>query len=158
MTVQKVNKADFQQWLSSPVTQALFQSLQAVKSRTDSLSNLDSTLDQQATMTAIYKRRGILEGIQLVLNTDGLKNAICLKEGEKNEKITDALKFYAKSGCDHFLHLFSKSEGHRSLKQMGRMVRQMRRMNHVAEVMSKGISEDPDEGKTVNIPDELAVS
>lgn len=96
-------------------------------------------------------------GDLLTMSNVGELGIIEVKEGEKNEKITDALKFYAESGCDHFLHLFAQSEGNRSLKQMGRMVRQMGRMNHVAEVMSKGMSEDPDEGMTVNIPDELVV-
>ena len=96
-------------------------------------------------------------GDLLTMSNEGQQGLIEVKEGEKNKKVSDALKFYTDSGCDHFLHLFAESEGQMTMKQMGRMVRQIGRMAHVAEIMSKGVSEDPDNKLTVNIPDEMII-
>ena len=94
-------------------------------------------------------------GDLLTMSNIGQQGIIEVKEGEKNKEISDALKFYSESKCDLFLHLFAESEGQLTMKQMGRMARQIGRMAHVAEVMSKGVSEDPDKKMMVYIPDEM---
>jgi len=96
-------------------------------------------------------------GDLLTISNVGQQNIIEVKEGDKNKAISGALKFYSESGCDRFLQHFMQSEGPGVAKQMGRMARQIGRMAHVVETMTKGISEDPDEQITVNIPDAMVV-
>ena len=77
-----------------------------------------------------------------------------VKEGEENKRIADFLKFYSETHCDRALELFVTQSGPKSVKQLGRMLRQVDRMSHFQEVVATGQSRDPDTGHTVRIPDE----
>lgn len=77
-----------------------------------------------------------------------------VKEGKVNQKIGQFLEFYAESGCDRALRYFVESEGPHTVKQMGRMIRQVERMQHVVQVMKSGSGVDPDTAQTVRIPEE----
>lgn len=78
-----------------------------------------------------------------------------VKEGKVNHKISQFLEFYSERGCDRALHYFLSQEGPHTAKQMQRMMRQSGRMTHVSEVMSSGVSTDPDSGQKVFIPEEF---
>ena len=77
-----------------------------------------------------------------------------VKEGKENRRIADFLSFYSESKCDRALQIFYEQSGPKSIKQLERMVRQERRMAHFTEVVSKGISEDPDTGHLIQIPEQ----
>lgn len=77
-----------------------------------------------------------------------------VKEGGANIRILDFMHFLMESKCERAFQLFAIREGEKSVKQLGRMFRQSARMAHLGEVMSKGISSDPDTKEVVRIPEE----
>jgi hypothetical protein len=77
-----------------------------------------------------------------------------VKEGEQNYKISNFLHFFLEHKCERSFQYFAAQEGPKSIEQLGRMVRQMARMNHFGEVYKKGISIDPDTKDKVSIPEE----
>lgn len=77
-----------------------------------------------------------------------------VKEGKENKRIADFLKFYSETHCDRAFELFVSQSGPKSVKQLERMLRQADRMSHFQEVVSTGLSRDPDTGHTVRIPNE----
>ena len=91
------------------------------------------------------------------MSSDGRFGIIEIKEGKKNRAISEFLEFYLESGCERSLYYFAQQEGIESVKQLKRMMRQVQRMSHVSEVMSKGSSQDPDEKISVIIPDDFIV-
>lgn len=85
------------------------------------------------------------------LNGIGL---IEVKEGEQNLKISNFLHFLLEHKCERSFQYFAAQEGSKSIKQLGRMMRQMSRMDHFGEIYNKGISIDPDTKDKVSIPEE----
>lgn len=77
-----------------------------------------------------------------------------VKEGKENKRIVDFMHFYSESKCDRALQMFCEQSGPKSVKQLERMVRQAGRMAHFTEIVSKGISKDPDTGQTIQIPEQ----
>lgn len=77
-----------------------------------------------------------------------------VKEGKENKRIADFLSFYSESKCDRALQIFCGQSGPKSIKQLERMVRQEGRMAHFTEVVSKGVSKDPDTGQLIQIPEQ----
>ncbi|WP_424681280.1 hypothetical protein [Frateuria sp. YIM B11624] len=76
-----------------------------------------------------------------------------VKEGEHNKHVLDLAMFYAASGCETFREVVERTESRKTVKQMGRVLRQKARMTHVSEVMSQGSALDPDTGELVRIPE-----
>ena len=77
-----------------------------------------------------------------------------VKQGEVNQRISNFLNFYSKSGCNRALDYFLSMEGPHTAKQMQRMVRQTGRMSHIVEIIASGTSTDPDSGQIIHIPEE----
>jgi hypothetical protein len=77
-----------------------------------------------------------------------------VKEGKENQRITDFMSFYLESTCDRALQIFCEQSGPKSVKQLERMVRQVGRMAHFTDVVSKGVSKDPDTGQFIQIPEQ----
>ncbi|MCK9398298.1 MAG: hypothetical protein M0Q44_22270 [Methylobacter sp.] len=78
-----------------------------------------------------------------------------VKEGAVNQRISSFLNFYEESRCDRALGYFLASEGPHTANQMQRMMRQIKRMEHVKEVIASGKSVDPDTGLNIHIPEEF---
>lgn len=78
-----------------------------------------------------------------------------VKEGKKNHDVFEFMKFFAKNGCPRSLHYFAEEHGKSGIKQLQRMSRQVERMGHVKEVMTSGVSLDPDTNQKIYIPDEF---
>ena len=93
-------------------------------------------------------------GDLLTMNPTGGLAVVEVKEGEKNRTIGEFMDFYLQHGCDRSLFYFAQQEGRDSVKQLERMLRQVGRMSHVAEVMSKGDSVDPDTKQKIRIPED----
>jgi hypothetical protein len=77
-----------------------------------------------------------------------------VKEGRKNHEIMEFMKFFAESGCPRSFQYFAQQHGDSGVKQLERMSRQMERMGHLTEVMTKGRSLDPDTNQKIYIPEE----
>ena len=91
------------------------------------------------------------------LLTMGARGGISIsevKEGKKNHEIMEFMQFFAKKGCPRSLHFFAQEHGISGIKQLQRMYRQVDRMRHVKEIITKGISLDPDTNKKIFIPEE----
>ena len=65
------------------------------------------------------------------------------------------MDFYQETKCDRALQIFFEQTNPKSIKQLERMARQKSRMTHFIEVVSTGISKDPDTGQTVLIPEQI---
>jgi hypothetical protein len=78
-----------------------------------------------------------------------------VKEGKENKRIAEFMDFYQKSKCDRALQIFCEQSGPTSIKQLERMMRQEGRMAHFTEVVSKGVSKDPDTGQLIQIPEQV---
>ena len=76
-----------------------------------------------------------------------------VKEGEHNKRVLDLAMAYEGSGCENARELIEKTESQKTVKQMGRILRQKARMAHITEVMSKGSATDPDTGTLIRIPE-----
>lgn len=76
-----------------------------------------------------------------------------VKEGRKNHEIMEFMKFFAESGCPRSFQYFAQQHGDSGVKQLKRMSRQMERMGHLTEVMTKGRSLDPDTNQKICIPE-----
>ncbi|MBN1278898.1 MAG: hypothetical protein JW989_03840 [Chlorobiaceae bacterium] len=77
-----------------------------------------------------------------------------VKEGKENERLIDFMNFYGESKCDRALQIFCEQSSPKSIKQLERMVRQTGRMVHFTDVVSKGVSKDPDTGQLIQIPEQ----
>lgn len=77
-----------------------------------------------------------------------------VKEGSENKRIFDFMNFYNESKCETALKIFLEQSSQGSVKQLERMARQADRMAHFTEIMSVGISRDPDTNKTIRIPEQ----
>jgi len=92
-------------------------------------------------------------GDLLTMNSQGRITISEVKEGKKNHEIFDFMKFFMETPCEHALSHFAQQQGKSGMKQLQRMLRQIVRMGHVADVISTGKSVDPDTDHTINIPD-----
>lgn len=77
-----------------------------------------------------------------------------VKEGRENHRIMDFMHFYNESKCERALQVFCEQSSPKSIKQLERMVRQAGRMAHFTEIVSKGVSKDPDTGQVIQIPEQ----
>ncbi len=77
-----------------------------------------------------------------------------VKEGKENKRLLDFMHFQAEAKCEKAQQLFMEQNSPQSVKQFERMVRQVGRMAHFTEIVSKGISKDPDTGQVVRIPEQ----
>jgi len=77
-----------------------------------------------------------------------------VKEGRENARIMDLVRFYRESGCEQFREIISSTESKHVAKQFERNIRQYGRMDHIAEIMNKGDSVDPDTGNRHFIPED----
>lgn len=94
-------------------------------------------------------------GDLLTMGPAGGLGIVEVKEGEKNKAITDFMNFYLQNGCERALDNFAQREGPKSVEQLGRILRQVGRLSHVTEVMSKGRSIDPDTEENIVIPEDF---
>lgn len=94
-------------------------------------------------------------GDLLTMSPTGELGLVEVKEGKKNKSIGNFMEFYLQHGCDRSLYYFAQQEGQHSVKQLGRMIRQVGRMAHVSEIMTKGVSVDPDTSHKVKIPEDF---
>jgi len=92
-------------------------------------------------------------GDLLLIGPTGNMSIAEVKEGKKNHDILKFMDFYLQHGCERSFFYFAQQEGPDSVKQLGRMLRQAERMGHVKEVISKGVSVDPDTNIGVIIPE-----
>lgn len=89
-----------------------------------------------------------------LLVSDPTSNALELievKEGKKNEEIINFMDFYEEAKCDRALHYFLEHLGKRGQKQFHRVLRQGRRMSHVADILTKDAGVDPDTDQKITI-------
>jgi hypothetical protein len=92
----------------------------------------------------------------IIANIPGQGTVILeVKEGKANKRITDFMSFYLESKCERALQIFCEQSSPKSAKQLERMVRQAGRMAHFTEVVSKGVSKDPDTGQLIQIPEQV---
>lgn len=87
------------------------------------------------------------------VSADRRTSYIEVKEGEHNKHVMDLAMFYEASGCETFREIVEKTESPKTVKQMGRVLRQKARMTHLRDVMSTGQAKDPDTGEVVRIPE-----
>lgn len=76
-----------------------------------------------------------------------------VKDGKENSRISDLVQFYRQSGCERFRGFVEETESVKAVDQFNRVNRQLDRLNHVASIMNKGDSVDPDTGIRHVIPD-----
>ncbi|MFT3828407.1 MAG: hypothetical protein QM691_01745 [Opitutaceae bacterium] len=76
-----------------------------------------------------------------------------VKEGEKNHRCLEALKFLKKTPCPMYLKKFAVDEGRHAVDQLMRMAKQADRMGNVAQILDTGRGKDPVLGMEVRIPD-----
>jgi hypothetical protein len=84
---------------------------------------------------------------------DGL-GFIEVKSGPANEEALKVVHANDEHDFERELHEFARKHGKKGIQQIGRILRQMRRMAHVNEVISTGNGTDPDSGYAVHVPDE----
>lgn len=94
-------------------------------------------------------------GDLLKMDLHGRLTVAEVKEGTKNHEILDFMNFYLETPCSRAFDHFAQQHGESGVKQLGRMLRQAERMEHVTEVMRKGKSIDPDTKQVIHIPDEF---
>jgi len=127
-------------------------------------SNLDSVVLTAAkivethpgSMPLISDLTSFVQVGDIIANIPGQGMVIYeVKEGKENLRISEFMDFYQKSKCDRALQIFCEQSGQASVKQLKRMARQVGRMAHFTEVVSKGVSKDPDTGQLIQIPEQV---
>jgi len=115
----------------------------------------NSINDNPGSMALISDLTSFIQvGDLLTMTSTGRLGIVEVKEGEKNRAIGEFMEFFLKHGCERSLYYFVQQEGKNSVNQLGRMLRQTGRMAHVTEVMSKGVSVDPDSKYKIKIPED----
>jgi hypothetical protein len=75
-----------------------------------------------------------------------------VKEGTENRRILNVLHSNPSDFCQT-LHGYIQQSNPKSLKQFERVLRQADRMTHFTQIMSSGLSDDPDTGFHLRIPE-----
>ena len=94
-------------------------------------------------------------GDLFTMNSEGRITISEVKTGKKNYEISNFIKSFIETPCEHALDHFAREQGQSGMKQLQRMLRQGKRMEHVTEVMATGKSVDPDTKHTINIPEDF---
>jgi hypothetical protein len=76
-----------------------------------------------------------------------------VKEGKENMRLFDLMHFQTEDEGERAFQSFMEQNDPKMVKQLERMLRQAGRMAHYAEIVNTGISEDPDTGQEVKIPE-----
>ena len=87
------------------------------------------------------------------VSADRRTSYIEVKEGKHNKHVLELAMFHEASGCEHFHDLVEKTESPKTVKQMGRVLRQKARMTYMRDVVVTGKAKDPDTGEQVLIPE-----
>lgn len=77
-----------------------------------------------------------------------------VKEGATNMRIMEFIHRFTPDPCERAVYHFREQEGPKVFEQLGRVLRQGGRMEHVVELMRSGRSTDPDTDQTVLVPDD----
>ena len=90
-------------------------------------------------------------GDLLVADVDRGMTIVEVKSGSTNSKVLEFAQFLATTPCERAVQFFRRSEGEATFQQLGRVMRQASRMEHVTEVVNTGSGVDPDEQMPVKI-------
>lgn len=110
--------------------------------------------DKPGSMPLIADLTTFLQiGDILLADPHGGPAIIEVKEGQKNREIGELARFYRQSGCERFKQILSETESKHTVKQFERILRQMDRMDFVANVLGGKKAKDPDSGQEILIPE-----
>jgi hypothetical protein len=88
----------------------------------------------------------------LMMDPSSGLSIIEVKEGKKNQDISELAGFYQSSKCEAFKSHVSQSVSEGTFKQFERMIRQIDRMDFATNLMGKGNAVDPDTSAKIEIP------
>lgn len=74
-----------------------------------------------------------------------------VKEGAVNKRVTDFIGFHSDESPEQSLQQVYDAEGKKTFEQLGRMLRQLARMDHVARLANTAETHDPDSNQSIRV-------